>query len=1141
MGVFHLKPSFAGGELTPSLYGRIDLQKYDVGAATLENAVVQRYGGVTRRPGFVFIGQTKGNRYARLIPFSYNAEQNYVLEFTNHTVRVLQNGEFVTRQGFPVEIQTPYTTADLPQIKYAQSADMLFLAHPNHHPAIITRTLDGWEFHDLSYKATTTTEIIPIEIDPSMHVKEDLTEIKNLFFPAGQIYDESGQTTTYQTSKTGRSIGGQDNFNVVTIETAGFPSGTRDIWFRVDIYRQGAVDYASPVSPYRGQLMVYFDDEETAAVGYWAGHVWYYNDSGTYVKPNTEYFQERNCITKTVLHVSTSGVWLYYNDELVFSIAERQGSRISHIRVSTGQDRYSNIIIADFDCSALTMEYDDTLTLVEEQTTSAITEDALMIKNGPFDDPNTTDITIKPSGTSNPYNRHIYTNVGKKDDLCFPYGVTVDADSAYGASYPVGHLDTAVTGQQTANYTSARALGLIGNMTEAWIRFDICVRSLVDGVQYSGAMAVEFDNNSRPIGYAGLNISYIDSTTNRRTTARLDPDLEEHVITKVVVHAASDKVEIFVNNTLRASYTGHQGNKVTGFFTGAGASCWMSNIIIADFDCSDMSLENEIDIEDGTITLTASDDLFEEDMIGQLLRLTHTVPAQYAKGVPTPYGEGLIISCVPGASVYVESFGFWNGTFEVWEKDDLGQWILLRKQSGNRSSNYNMTFQNDDEVIRWYGVASNNDFDNSEKEGEDPDQRGYITIQSFSNDYDGIVRIKEIISPTQAKAVVIRELASTDETLDWAFQAWSKKKGYPAAVGFFEDRLVFAGSPKHPQTYWTSRTGSYLDFGISYPQKDDDAITGTLATGQMNGIKAIIPFDEMIMLTTGGEYRVGGGGQNFTPTTQQARAQEYRGINDVTPVVIGGRIIYVQFHGSVVRDLAYSYDVDKYSSGDVSLLAYHLFDGHEIVSMTYQQTPDSVVWCVRSDGTLLGMTYIKEQDVYAWHKHTTQGQFVDVCSIPGDVEDELYAVIRRGHNYYIERMARREENIYVDAASADAGAWWLAGETVQEGENASGLGYTTTVTMLPLEINAQDGTTGSRKKRIQRMCVMFRGTKGGKFGFEGYSLDPIKYEGNSLFDGKKFVSLPHANYEETLMLKIVQDSPYPMTILSIIPEVLQGG
>ena len=95
--MYQLKPSFAGGELAPALYGRIDLAKYDVGAAEIENMIVLRYGGVSRRPGFRYIAGTYNNGKARLIPFRYSSDQNYVVEVTAGRFR------FYTEQGIVVD------------------------------------------------------------------------------------------------------------------------------------------------------------------------------------------------------------------------------------------------------------------------------------------------------------------------------------------------------------------------------------------------------------------------------------------------------------------------------------------------------------------------------------------------------------------------------------------------------------------------------------------------------------------------------------------------------------------------------------------------------------------------------------------------------------------------------------------------------------------------------------------------------------------------------------------------------------------------------------------------------------------------------------------------------------------------------
>lgn len=1034
MGQFQLKPSFAGGELTPALYGRTDLQKYDVGAAVLENAIVQRYGGVTRRPGFRHVAQTAGNRKARLIPFSYNTEQNYVIELTDKKARVFANGEPLYIDGTLVEVATPYTEAELPQIKYAQSADMLFLAHPNHHPASLTRTLTGWEYEVLNIENGPFDD--PNITDTKMRlvpaIYTNIGIVKAPFFTDdnGGGYIPAYESSNTDITATGYYIGGQEDYGpqsvYIPIGDTPFSAGTTDVWLRADVVNSN--DWPSG-NDYNGafSFSAYFDDDTTHPIGLNANRVDYKDGDGVYRTTNT-------------------------------------------------------------------------------------------------------------------------TNVSVDSDA-YGYSGAINTENYVGPPF----------------YAHKVTVGGVERWERTWVDYDD--PDLDEPSEWGTLMNTYYSQHIRPIGQNTYS----------------SPEF-----VKVVVHISTSGVWVYHNDSLVYSQEYPQGTAITGFKTNLGYDN-VSNIIIATFDCSDLSLvggSGEVTgggFPRGMVGVLESSDAgnpaFAGDMLGQLVRLGHTVPAQYQKGVPGT-GEDLSVRCVPGASVYVESFGFWEGYFEVFRKDDLEQWTSLKKQSGNRSQNYNMSFQNDESEIKKYKVDSG-DFDISVHGDEDPDQRGYITIQSFSNDYDGIVRIKSIIDSSHALVEVIKEVASGEWTLDWSLQAWSPRNGYPQAASFFENRLVFGGSPKHPQTYWASKTGDYLNFGMSYPQKDDDAITGTLASGKMNDIKAIVSFGEMVMLTSGGEYRVSGSnGQNFTPTTQQARAQEYRGITDVPPIIIGGRIIYVQRGGRIIRDLAYSYDVDKYTGDEVNILASHLFDGFEIVGMTYQQAPESVLWCVRSDGVMLGMTYIKEQDVYAWHRHTTQGEFIDVCSIPGEVEDELWAVVKRDGSYYVEQMTRQEQGVYVDAAGVYEGSlynWievpWLKGKTVNVvgdgfglssmrvtrndgwldvGSNfnriVAGLGYDTTVTTLPIEMNGQDGAWGSRKKRIQRICVMFKDTLGGRFGFDGKALDTIKWrsteaynEAVSAYTGKKHVALPQANYEDTLMLTIKQEDPFPMTVLSIIPEVLQGG
>jgi hypothetical protein len=595
---------------------------------------------------------------------------------------------------------------------------------------------------------------------------------------------------------------------------------------------------------------------------------------------------------------------------------------------------------------------------------------------------------------------------------------------------------------------------------------------------------------------------------------------------------------------------------------------------------------NKLDVSasavSGNVTITATSNIFSQEDVGSLFAITQFLPTDYKKAVPNNSGSNLQVNVLPKSSVYVESFGFWDGSFNLEKYDEASdKWTNIRTQSGNRSQNYNFTEENTSESIVSYRVTSN-EFNTGVWDGENEKQRGYITIQSIGGDYTGYVLITEYVSPTVVNGTVKKQLASTSSTKDFSFAAWNDKKGYPAATGFYEDRLIFAGTKGMPQTFWSSKTGDYYNFGVNIPALDEDAVTGTLNGGQMNGIKAIIAFGEMILLTSGGEYKVSGGGKPLTGSNVLSQPQEYRGVSDVNPVTVGSRIVYVQQQGNIIRDLAYSYDVDKYTGDDLNLLAAHLFEGHKIISMTYQQIPNSIIWCVRDDGLLLGLTYLKEQDIYAWHQHSiSSGKFINVCSISGKTEDTLYAVIERAGKYYVEIMSNRDKSTNVeDQFFVDSGITYegeptdeisglehlegytvailadgnvLPQQTVENGKVVLGNKYKKVhvglpidaeIKTLPIDFTAQDGTYLSRKKRIASFIAMLKDSRGGVYGMRDDALDEIKWRSNEAYGEpialkteKVKIVVKSASWSETQQVIIKQPDPLPMTVLSLIPEI----
>lgn len=248
---------------------------------------------------------------------------------------------------------------------------------------------------------------------------------------------------------------------------------------------------------------------------------------------------------------------------------------------------------------------------------------------------------------------------------------------------------------------------------------------------------------------------------------------------------------------------------------------------------------------------------------------------------------------------------------------------------------------------------------------------------------------------------------------------------YPAAVAYIQQRLVFANTPREPEKIWTSRTGKFNDFTTSTPSQDDQAITFTMAGRQVNAVRYLLDVGQFVVLTSGGEWLIQGDNGVLTPVGINPKQSSYYGSAEgMAPIIIGNSALYVQARGSIIRDLAYNYQSEGYTGNDLTIYSSHLFDKFVLKDWCYQQVPHSIVWTVRDDGTLLGLTYLKEQQMLAWHRHDTDGAFENVTSIPEGNEDVLYAVIRRVVNgrtvRYVERFATRKvldlrDSKYMDA------------------------------------------------------------------------------------------------------------------------------
>lgn len=269
-------------------------------------------------------------------------------------------------------------------------------------------------------------------------------------------------------------------------------------------------------------------------------------------------------------------------------------------------------------------------------------------------------------------------------------------------------------------------------------------------------------------------------------------------------------------------------------------------------------------------------------------------------------------------------------------------------------------------------------------------------------------------APALGVEVSARQLSANNRTDLWALGAWSEDQGYPSIVTYWQDRLVYAASRERPQTVWGSKNGNYIDFGVSVPSVDDDAVDFTMNARQINAIVDLIPLDRLIALTSAGAWIVTDGqNQVLTPSTVGFKPQSYHGAKAMRTVIVGDEAIFVHIGGRKLRTLSYKFDSDKFKGINISILSNHLLKKRRtVVDMDYADEPHTLLNVIRSDGHLLQLTYDVEQEINGWTHSDTRGSFKRVCSIPEDGDSAIYFKVRRTINgetkQFIERLADRE-------------------------------------------------------------------------------------------------------------------------------------
>ncbi len=384
------------------------------------------------------------------------------------------------------------------------------------------------------------------------------------------------------------------------------------------------------------------------------------------------------------------------------------------------------------------------------------------------------------------------------------------------------------------------------------------------------------------------------------------------------------------------------------------------------------------------LILTASDDLFEEGHLGALWQISHNRDDSALNDSFSSVTESASIKCKGGWEFITH--GTWTGTMSVMRSDDGGTtWQTYRTYTSADDNNISTSGdETGDDVLFKVAMTSHSS--------------GTCNFDFLAHDYlnKARVEITEVASATSVICTVHSSVAKLEATKRWNEGAWSDYRGFPACVEFYEDRLHWAGSPANPQTVWASKAGDYENMLTG--TYDDDAYTYTIAARGVNAIKWLVPQNELLIGTKGAEWKMGARNDDpIGPANIDTKRQSTYGSSDIQALLVNDACLFVQRAGTKVRELAYSWEADRYVAPDLTLLAEHITSGG-IVDIAHQQEPITVLWCIRADGVLLGMTYERTQDVVAWHRHLTadgDDEFESVAVIPGSDEDEIWVSVKR--------------------------------------------------------------------------------------------------------------------------------------------------
>jgi len=712
----------------------------------------------------------------------------------------------------------------------------------------------------------------------------------------------------------------------------------------------------------------------------------------------------------------------------------------------------------------------------------------------------------------------------------------------FGANYIRFFKDGGILTEATTNITGATSANPVVITANAH-GLSNGDRVFISGV---GGMT-EINNREFTVANSATNTFELSGIDGSAFTTYTSGGTVGKIVEVTTTYSVTDIFEINFTQSADVVYFAHKDHEPAKLTRTTATSFTLADIAFVDGPYLD---ENATDItlyasaQTGTVTVTASASLFTSDDVGRYIRFRELLETHHDEwAASTSYADGDTVRY--DGHVYEQVTG-------------------STQTSGNTPP------------VHLSGTETYGLIDWEYKH----DDTGYVKITAFTS----ATEVTAVVQTDDQGVAVLPDhvIGSGDATKRWSLGAFGGDQGFPRAVAFYEQRLYFAGTTGQPQTIFASVTA---DFENHTPGTEDDAaINVTIASDRVNVIKHMIQGRFLQILTSSAEFTLSGGTGSTvaTPTNVNVLRETTFGSGDVRPLRAGSATIMIQKGAEKVKEVSFNLDNDGLIGRDLTILAEHLARGG-LTDMAWQQEPELVLWFVRSDGLLVGLSYDPANQTIGWHSHTLGGtaEVESIASIPSGSEDQVYLSVKRTidastvrHIVYMKPIyfTDVEDAFYLDSGltydstptTSISGLNHLEGETVQVLADGSahadkvvssgsitldrsasvvhvGYSYDSHVQTLRIEAGADDGISQGKIKRIHGVTVRFLNTVGAKVGPDVGNLDRIPFRDSSMsmdeavpmFNGDKEVFFP-SGYDNDARVYIQQDQPLPMTVLAVM-------